>query len=402
MDNGRASTQIKTHTFFNTGTQRALYDKIGGYITKEFYIQEYIKILKERHKLDKVYRFDLGQSVDGCTDAVVERFKDLSRTEDIKDYIKNYPEFICLELRKKIAQLHNIFPEWIQLSAGLEQMLSNIASSFLELNDRVLVNSPSFFLFDEYSKRMGAVPIFLNLKEEDNFDWTAEVFDEYRKVLNRLNPKLIWIANPNNPTGVASSLETVEDIIKIAADHYAFVIMDEAYGEYTDMDGGVTSASSLLHKHQNLVVLRTFSKAYGLANLRVGYAMTGNSDIQRALKIHRANFPITQLSYDFAALALDKLDYLKMVRNNVRKRKHFFESKVKEMEHIVYINSETNIMMMRHVNLSALKFMNFLEKHGIIVAKVPGEDVLLQKYIRATLGTKEELDYFASVLKKSG
>jgi histidinol-phosphate aminotransferase len=401
MANERSKTKIKTHTFFNVGTQRALYDKIGGYITKEFYIQEYIKILKERHKLDKVYRFDLGQNCDGCADAVAVRFRELSRT-DVRQYIKNYPEFICLDLRKKIAELHNVFPEWIQLSAGLEQMLSNVASSFLELNDRVMVNSPSFFLFDEYSKRMGAVPIFLQLREEDNFEWTNATFEEYRKVLSRLNPKVIWIANPNNPTGVFSPIELVEDIVKTAEDHYAFVVLDEAYGEYTDVDGGVRSASSLLHKYNNLIVLRTFSKAYGLANLRIGYAMCGNNDIQRALKIHRANFPITQFSFDFAGIALEQIDYLKTVRQNVAKRKRFFLNRIKSLEHIIYINSETNIMMLRHQNLSANKFMNFLEKHGIIVAKVPGEDVLLQRYIRATLGTKDELDYFAEVLKKSG
>ncbi len=399
MGDGRAKTKIKTHTFFNIGTQRALYDKIGGYITKEFYIQEYIKILKERYKLEKIYRFDLGQNCDGCAEAVAERFRELSRT-DIRQYIKNYPEFICLDLRKKIGEIHNVFPEWIQLSAGLEQMLSNVASSFLELNDRVMVNSPSFFLFDEYSKRMGAVPIFLQLREEDNFDWTHATFDEYRKILTRLNPKVIWIANPNNPTGVFSPIELVEDIVKMAADHYAFVVLDEAYGEYTDTDSGVRSASSLLEKYHNLIVLRTFSKAYGLANLRIGYAMCGNHDLQRALKIHRANFPITQLSFDFAAIALDQVDYLQTVRANVAKRKRFFMNKLKNIDHIVHINSETNIMMMRHKSLSANKFMNFLEKHGIIVAKVPGEDVLMQKYVRATLGTKEELEYFSEVLKK--
>ncbi|MCP5048507.1 MAG: histidinol-phosphate aminotransferase family protein [bacterium] len=401
MKNERSKSTIKTHTFFNIGTQRALYDKVGGYITKEFYIQEYIKILKERHKLEKIYRFDLGQACDGCSELVAERFRELSRT-DIRQYIKNYPEFICLDLRKKIAAVHNIFPEWIQLSAGLEQMISNIASSFLELNDRVMVNSPSFFLFDEYSKRMGAVPIYLPLREEDNFDWTPEIFEEYKKVLNRLGPKLIWIANPNNPTGVFSPIELVEEIVDTAADYHAFVVVDEAYGEYTDVRGGVRSASSLLPKYNNLIVLRTFSKAYGLANLRIGYAMCGNSDIQRALKIHRANFPITQFSFDFAAIALDQINWVNTVRQNVAKRKRFFLSKLKNLSKFIYIDTETNIIMLRHHELYANKLMNFLEKHGIIVAKVPGEDLLLQRYIRATLGMKDELEYFAQVLKKIG
>lgn len=397
----KSKVKIKTQSFFNSGTQRALYETVGGYISKEFYIQEYIKILKERHNLDKIYRFDLGQNNDGCAEEIEQRFKELSQT-NIREFLKNYPDFICLDLRKKIAELHNIFPEWIQLSAGLEQMLAYIASSFLELNDRIMVTSPTFYLFEEFSRRMGAVPIYLDLREEDNFEWIDSTFAEYKKILSRLNPKLIWIANPNNPSGSSIPLDLVEDIVRVAANYYAFVVMDEAYGEYTDGDEGVRSASSLLHDYKNLMVLRTFSKGYGLANLRVGYAMTGNEDILRALKIHRTYFPITQFSFDFASTALDQIDYLKTVRQKVAKRKKLFINKIEKFPHIIHMNSETNIMMIRHIKLSANKLMNHLEKHGIIVAKVPGEDVILQRYIRATLGTKEELAYFAEVLKKSG
>jgi histidinol-phosphate aminotransferase len=397
----KSKIKIKTQSFFNIGTQRALYETVGGYISKEFYIQEYMKILKERHNLDKIYRFDLGQNNDGCAEEIEERFKEISGT-DIRQFLKNYPEFICLDLRRKIAEIHNIFPEWIQLSAGLEQMLANIASCFLEFNDRIMVTSPTFYLFEEFSRRMGAVPIYLYLREEDNFDWTDAAFDEYKKILGRLNPKLIWIANPNNPSGAFSSPGLVEAIVREAADHYTFVVMDEAYGEYTDSDGSICSASSLLHDYKNLIVLRTFSKGYGLANLRVGYAMTANEDILRALKIHRTYFPITQFSYDFASIALDQIDYLRTVRRKVARRKKFFTEKLDRIPHILYIKSATNIMMIRHIRLSANKLMNHLERHGIIVAKVPGEDVILQRYIRATLGTREESAYFAEVLEKSG
>jgi histidinol-phosphate aminotransferase len=396
----KSKIKIKTQSFFNIGTQRALYEGGRGYISKEFYIQEYIRILKSRYNLEQIYRFDLGQNNDGCCEEIENRFKQISHG-NVRQFLKNYPEFICLELRKKIANLHNIFPEWIQLSAGLEQMLAYIASSFLEFNDRIMVTSPTFFLFEEFSRRMGAVPISLYLKEEDNFDWTDNTFDEYKKILSRLKPKLIWIANPNNPTGGFCPVELVEEIVREAADYFAFVVIDEAYGEYTDPDRGVLSASSLLHNYKNVIVLRTFSKAYGMANLRVGYAMCGNEDIQRALKVHRTNFPITQFSYDFTSIALDEMGYLKTVRQNVAKRKKYFIEKVKKIPHIIHMNSATNIMMLRHIKLSANKLIDHLEKHGIIVARVPGEDVLLQKYIRATLGTRDELDYFIDVLRKS-
>lgn len=396
----RKKVRVKTHTFFNLGTQRALYEKVGGYINKEFYIQEYIKILKDKYKLDRVYRFDLGQNNDGCAVAVEERVKQLAEQKDIGQYIKNYPEFICRDLRQKIADLHQIQPDWVLISAGLEQMISMIAASFLSLNDRIMVTSPTFFLFEEYSIRRGAIPINLQLGEEDGFNWTDDIFYEFRQVLRKLRPKLVWIANPNNPTGAVIPGHFIKKIIDAAANNYAFVIFDEAYGEYVDRKDKINSASSFLHEYQNLIVLRTFSKAYGLANLRVGYAMCGNEDILGALKIHRVNFPITQFSYDLAGVALDNSDYLESVRERVAKRKGLLISEFERIPTISYVNTDSNIMMLRHHNFSGRAFINALEKEGIIVAKVPGDSDTLKNYIRTTLGCEEEIQYFVEVLKK--
>lgn len=396
----KTKVRVKTHTFFNLGTQRALYEKVGGYINKEFYIQEYIKILQEKYKLDRIYRFDLGQNNDGCAVEVEERFKQLVEQKDIHLYIKNYPEFICRDLRQKIAGLHEIQPSWVMLSAGLEQMISMIAGVFLSLNDRILVTAPTFFLFEEYSIRRGAIPIYLQLFEEDGFNWTDDIFNEYRQVLKKLRPKLIWIANPNNPTGAVIPGYLIKKIIDTAVDNYAFVIIDEAYGEYIDRKCHVNSTSSFLHDYGNLIVLRTFSKAYGLANLRVGYAMCSNEDILGALKIHRVNFPITQFSYDLASVALDNFGYLENIRQKIALRKEFVSIELDQIPNISRINTETNVMMMKHNKYSGRAFINALEKEGIIVARVPGDGDVLKNYIRVTLSNEEEMKYFIEVLKK--
>lgn len=396
----KTKVRVKTHTFFNLGTQRALYEKVGGYINKEFYIQEYIKILQEKYKLDRVYRFDLGQNNDGCAVEVEERFKQLVQEKDIRLYIKNYPEFICRDLRQKIAGLHEIQPSWVQLSAGLEQMISMIAAVFLSLNDRILITTPTFFLFEEYSIRRGAIPIYLQLFEDDSFNWTDDIFNDYRHVLNKLRPKLIWIANPNNPTGASIPGYLMKKIIDAAVDNYAFVIVDEAYGEYIDRKCKVNSASTFLHDYGNLIVLRTFSKAYGLANLRVGYAMCSNEDILGALKIHRVNFPITQFSYDLASVALDNSDYLENIRQKIALQKEYVSIELDHLPNISYINTETNIMMMKHSKYSGRALINALEREGIIVARVPGDGEILKHYIRVTLGNEEEMKYFINALKK--
>jgi histidinol-phosphate aminotransferase len=394
------TTKIRTNTFFNLGTQRALYDKVTGYAKKESYTQNHILELKKKFNLKKIYRFDLGQNNEGCAEEVGNRFIELTRSVDIRDYIKKYPEFLTHDLRKKIKELHDIpHEDWILFSAGLDQMVSIIAYSFLELNDKFMVNSPSFYLFEEYSNRMGAIAIYLKLREEDGYNWTPETFDEYREILKKLNPKLIWIANPNNPTGGSCPKDLIQYIVDEASNYFAFVVVDEAYGEYTDPDGGVNSASRLLKDYNNLIVLRTFSKAYGLASLRIAYAMSGNPDILSALRIHSNYFPITQFSYDLASVALDNIDYLKNTRALIKKRKDIFVKELESIRGISYVDTRANIMIVKHKKLSGAELIAHLERHGILVSVVSDEDSI-SPYIRLTLGNEEENHYFAEVLRK--
>jgi len=394
-------TKIRTDNFFNLVTQRALAEKLVGYVNKEFYAQQYIAVIQAKYNLEKIYRLDLGQNNDGCSREVEARYRELSQKQDLSLYIKDYPEFICWDLLQKIAALHRIpREEWILFSAGLDQMIGIIAAAFLQLNDRIMVNSPSFYLFEEYSRRMGAIPIYLQLWEEEGFEWNTETFDEYRDILKKFSPRLIWLANPNNPTGGLYPNDLVEYIVDEAANYFAFVVVDEAYGEYVDPDGGVNSASRLLDRYDNLIVLRTFSKAYGLASLRIAYALSSNPYIIQALRLHRAYFPITQLSFDVATAALEHIGYLGEVREKTARRKEYLTRELQTLPQVSYIDSQTNIMMIKHDKLSDEGLIHHLEQSGIIVARVPGEEDLCKKYIRMTLGKEEENRYFIEALRK--
>ncbi|MCG8572350.1 MAG: histidinol-phosphate aminotransferase family protein [Spirochaetes bacterium] len=387
---------IKTRTFFNLGTQRALYEGIGGYVKKEVSLAERLEKVKKEYQLDKIYRFDLGENSDGCHQGVVDQLTDYLNTINKREYLGQYPEFVCYKLRQKIAELHGICPDDILLSAGLDQMLIMIASTFLELNDRVVVNNPSFFLFEEYSQRMGAITIQLHLEEKDKFQWTRRTLHDYRDTLDKLKPKLIWIANPNNPTGLSLPDNTIEEIIHEAANHFCFIVIDEAYGEFKDHTYEVNSASKFLKEYNNVIVLRTFSKAYGLANLRVGYAMTSDRDIFNALKLHCPYFPITQFSFDMVYHALNNQEYLDEVRKVNYKRKQKLIQKLEKIRDLDYIPSETNIMMIGCKHLSSIEIQEKLEKYGIIVSSVPGDDYISRKYFRFTICSDEENQYFAN------
>lgn len=394
--NNAMKEKIRTHRFFNLGTQKALYENVGGYVDKEVEIQEHLQELGRKYGFSNVIRMDLGQNNDGCDIDILQTFEKILFRSNKRHYLKNYPDFLCRGLRDKIGSLHGIPSDWILLSAGLDQMLIMIASSFLEVNDRVLVNCPSFFLFEEYSHRMGAIPITLNLQEENGFVWDSQTFNDYVNLIQKLRPKLIWIANPNNPTGRSVPKPLLGEIIRQAWENFSFIVVDEAYGEYIDLPDRVSSASEFLKTYDNLIVLRTFSKTFGLANLRIGYAMVNNTDIMKALKIHRPYYPITQIAYDLALEALNRLDYLNWVREQAALKRLFFMEEIGKIPSITCQDSETCIMMLKHKVMKAEEFIDFFGQNGIIVSRIPDMD----QYIRITLGTEENNRYFMNVLRE--
>jgi histidinol-phosphate aminotransferase len=378
----------RTGFYFSGGTQNALESSFEGYVGRDCNLHEHVEAVKKRYSLLKVYRLDLGQNNDGCSPEVAARLAEMLQRADARMFLKEYPAFSCRALHEKLAGLHKVPPEWMLVSAGIEQMIGLIACAFLEAGDRVVVNLPSFFVFESFSKRMGASLERLPLRERDGFKWTTETVDAYRRLLHERRPKVVWVANPNNPTGLCVPEAFVEYIVREASRHGTLVVFDEAYGEYADSPNRVNSASRLLGTYDNLIVLRTFSKAYGLAGLRVGYAISSSSEILRALKVHSYNYPITQLSLELAECAVDHMGYLEETRRRTRERKSAFLRRIERMDNISYVGTDCCILMIGHGNLSAEALTSHLERRGIFTSRITAPEVG-RKYIRVTLGSRE-------------
>ncbi len=363
--------------------------KISGYVGGDRNLHEHVEAIRNKYSLGKVFRFDLGQNNDGCAPEVAEKLAELLQRPDTRMFLKEYPALSYRALRGKLADLHGVPPDWMLVSAGVEQTIGLIAYAFLEAGERIVVNHPSFFVFESFSRRMGATIERLPLREHDGFNWTTKTIDAYRKMLHRRRPKIIWVANPNNPTGLSVPEAFVEYIAREAYRRDTLVVFDEAYGEYTDPPYRVNSASRLLHTYDNLIVLRSFSKAYGLAGMRIGYAISSNPEVLRALKIHSYNYPITQLSLELAECALDHMEYLVETRRRTRDRRDAFLMRIQKMERVSCVGTDCCILMICHKNLCAESLGSYLERRGIFTSKFSAPDSG-KKYIRVTLRTAED------------
>lgn len=333
-----------------------------------------------------VHRFDLGQNSEGCAPQVAERLKQLLDSADSPDLLKDYPENGRHVLQQSIASLHDAAPCDVLLTAGIEQAIGLIANAFLRARDRVLLSDPTFYIFENFSARLGAQSVSIALGKEREFNWDEDLLSRYRRALGNHEVRIIWIANPNNPTGKSIPRALLGEMIDTARKHGSLVVVDEAYGEYTDPHGGVCSASSLLSAYKNLVVLRTFSKAYGLANLRIGYALSKNAQIIEAIKVHSYNFPISGLAIEAAIEALNHLDHLETTRRETALRIRNLINGLNAQREIVAIPSDCSIFMVRHGQLCAAELHKRLLDKGIATARIPGTSAVSEQYIRVTCG----------------
>ncbi len=389
----------KTYKFFNQSTRQALFERVKGYVTKSYSKGEEIDQIVEEHDLKRIYRFDLGENVIGFSPLVYQFLRRLRNIQEEDMQLNNYPEVIHGRIRKRIAEKHEINPDWVVISTGLDAILDLISRVFFDPKDYYISLVPSFYLFEDYSERMGAIPIFVELHKEDNFDLTNEKINELKEQIVKFKPKIVWIANPNNPTGRVINEDTLEEIVCLAKEQNSFVVVDEAYIEYLEKIGK-RSMIKFTRKYDNLMVLRTFSKAYGLAGMRIGYLISSSKDIVEAMLMLRTHFPVTQLALNMASLALGDREFLKYTQRTTRRLATDLFSKLDLLESFKYIPTYTNIFLLRNEYISDRELDYKFKKNGIITSYVNFPARNGNQFLRITLRGEKDNDFFFKVCRK--
>ncbi|TYT74510.1 aminotransferase class I/II-fold pyridoxal phosphate-dependent enzyme [Desulfobotulus mexicanus] len=202
--------------------------------------------------------------------------------------------------------------------------------------------------------------------------------------------RLLWISNPVNPTGQFIALDDIHALLSHASATGTFVVIDEAYGEYTDRPDAIRSASAFLKSYPNLMVLRTFSKVHCLPSARVGYMIASSESLRQAVNTYRPMFPFSWFSLYMAQLAVLDTDYVNEIRKrNLERKTHFFElirEKNSELGAFSFLNSDTNTLMFRHRNLGADALHELLAKQGFLTANLNRlTGIQNQGFLRMTL-----------------
>lgn len=298
------------------------------------------------------------------------------------DNLNLYPDGNCTSLKEKIAGIYSVSPSEVSFSSGSDEMCDLLSKTFLDHGDEVIMADITFPRYISTSVMMGAVPVIVPLK-----DFTFDIKGMADKVTDKT--KLIWICNPNNPTGtMVPTSEIIELLDSVSED--VLVVLDEAYREFVTRDDYMMDSENLLSKYHNLVIMRTFSKAYGLAALRVGYILAASSIVTEIDKI-RGPFNVNSLAQVAAYAALDDQDFIKKSYDVNKEGKEYIYKEFDAMN-VPYAKSETNHIFFG-VEKDAFSIFDALQRAGVIVRPMGA------KHLRVSIGTMEQNKRFIELIK---
>jgi histidinol-phosphate aminotransferase len=220
------------------------------------------------------------------------------------DHINIYPDGAAVELTAAVARHHGVNPDQVLFSAGLDEMIALITRAFLRPGDETVMAESTFPQYRHNAVIENAVVVEVPMR-----DGTHDLSAMLEKVSPRT--RIVWICNPNNPTGTMVTRGELEAFMdKVPGT--VMVVLDEAYFEYVD-DPEYPNGLELLKKYPNLLVLRTFSKIYGLASLRIGYAI-GDPAILRSINQVRGPFNTSRFAQAAALAALGDQEFIEKCR----------------------------------------------------------------------------------------
>lgn len=296
-----------------------------------------------------------------------------------------YPDFIPTDLLERLADFAEWRPDGVIAGNGSNELIQALLMVTVERGKRVLICEPTFALYKQVATVLGAVVERVPLTSEFQYDFNALL-----RAVEDIQPDVIIVCSPNNPTGCVIS---ESDLATLLARAQGVVVVDEAYHEFSGR-----SVVPLLGEHENLVVLRTFSKAMALAALRVGYLLS-SPELVREISKALLPYNLNAFSQTAAVVALEmyEIELQPLVQEIVLERNRLF-AELSVIDALAPVESQANFMIVRSVLEPKMVFSGLLERDILIrdVSKYP----MLGEYFRLSVGTPEENDLLLMALKE--
>lgn len=339
-----------------------------------------IEDVKTQYGLSRIVKLASNENPFGFSNKVKEELGQWMSQLEV------YPDGYSTELRMALADKLKVEPDQLVFGAGSDEVIEIICNSYLYPGTNTIMATPTFPQYKHNAVIEGA-----DIKEVP----LKNGYHDVKKMVENIDEqtKILWLCSPNNPTGCHINKEEFEYVMKTCPSD-VLVVFDEAYYEYVDTEDYPNTVEAL-KQYDNLIVLRTFSKAYGLAGLRVGYGVA-NEEITRALNVTRGPFNTTSFSQKAAVIALQDETFLQETFLNNKSNKQSFISFL-QGEGLAFDDSQTNFVFV-HLPTTGDEAFEYLLSKGFIVRS--GEALGRPNGIRITIGKKEDMEELQSRLQE--
>lgn len=325
-------------------------------------------------------RLDFNENTVGCSRRVLERLRTVT-----KEDLARYPERHVAE--EKLAEFLGVATDEALLTNGVDEAIHLLCQTYLGPGDEAIIVVPTYSMYRIYMMATGAE--VREIPAGPDFDFPTS--DLLRSVTDRT--KLIAIANPNNPTGTLVSQKELAQIAAYASS--ATVLVDEAYFEFCGQ-----TAFGLLKDHPNVFVARTFSKAYGLAGLRLG-ALIGSREQMDAVRLACSPYNVNAVALACLPAALDDAEYVRAYVSDVLRSRARLENFLQD-QGLPFWKSQANFVLFRvgTTKADSLAFVERMREQGILV-RDRSSDYGCEGCVRAALGTREQTDQLLGALQQT-
>ncbi len=298
--------------------------------------------------------------------------QDLINAAQKNSDVREYPLGKSEKLIESIANYVGLPKQMVGLGNGSDQILDIILSNFASKKTKILTSNPTFGFFEERCKLYGIPTIKIPFAKNMTLD-VGEFLSKSKQA------DILYIDSPNNPTGFQFKKE---DITKLVQKFDGIVIVDEAYGEFSDY-----SLAGLTKKYENLIVVKTFSKTFGLAGLRLGYVLANKKFIDVFSRVLQYPYPLNTLAIEAGILALQKIKQIQETTAIIKEERTRITKKLRESKAFDVFDSKANFVLFDARGADKRIYTALLEQ-GISIRKL-GKIGKHEGCLRVTVGTKD-------------
>jgi len=295
-------------------------------------------------------------------------------------YSTAYKEGYKSLLSNRLANEFRITEDRVLLGYGAEDLLKQVVQTYLNRKrKKLLIPDHSWWYYKEISNEVKGTSIEYPIVEgKDSYEYDI---NKLMEIYENENPEVVFLASPNNPTGNSISDDQLTYVLDKMEN--SIVVLDEAYW----FSNNNSKATALVNKYPNLIIIRTFSKLYALAGIRIGYALVG-AGLKRIKKLSNRYLGYSRISEKIAIAAMDSVNYYNDIAKKMTDDRELYFTELNKIDGLKAYKSDANFVLVKVPKESMNKLKEFLLKKGLVVKFM--NEKLVNSHLRISLGTQEQ------------